>query len=214
MIHPSEALRLLHINWILLQNGLDEVILALHIFRPLRFILYLSPWYWMRHKKLPPYPVRIRHSLEELGPIFVKFGQILSTRRDLVPEQIGNELAKLQDAVPPFPGRQARRIIEQAYGRPIEEVLDEFDEVCGLENLLVVHANDSVGARGSRRDRHAHIGEGNVAMGAFSAVVNRGELAGRPLILETPKGEDEKGKAFDTINLGKLRKLERAGAGV
>ena len=51
-------------------------------------------------------------------------------------------------------------------------------------------------------------------MGAFSAVVNRGELAGRPLILETPKGEDEKGKAFDTINLGKLRKLERAGAGV
>ncbi|MCB1867560.1 MAG: ubiquinone biosynthesis regulatory protein kinase UbiB [Gammaproteobacteria bacterium] len=128
MIRPSEALRLLHINWILLQNGLDEVILALHIFRPLRFILYLSPWYWMRRKKLPAYPVRIRRSLEELGPIFIKFGQILSTRRDLVPEQIGIELAKLQDAVPPFPGVQARQIVEQAFGRPIEEVLDEFDE--------------------------------------------------------------------------------------
>ncbi len=128
MIRPTEALRLIHINWILLQNGLDEVIFALHIFRPLRFILYLSPWYWMRHKKLPPYPVRIRRSLEELGPIFIKFGQILSTRRDLVPEQIGNELAKLQDAVPPFPGKHARQIIEQAFGQPIEQVLDEFDE--------------------------------------------------------------------------------------
>ncbi|MCB1763886.1 MAG: ubiquinone biosynthesis regulatory protein kinase UbiB, partial [Gammaproteobacteria bacterium] len=106
MIRPSEAFRLIHINWILLQHGLDEVILALHFFRPLRFILYLNPWYWIRHKKLPPYPVRIRRALEELGPIFVKFGQILSTRRDLLPEQISNELARLQDAVPPFPGKQ------------------------------------------------------------------------------------------------------------
>jgi ubiquinone biosynthesis protein len=128
MIRPSEAFRLIHINWILLQNGLDEVILALHIFRPLRFILYLSPWYWIRRDKLPPYPVRIRRALEELGPIFVKFGQILSTRRDLVPAEIGEELAKLQDAVPPFPGAEARKIIERAFGKPIEEVLDEFDE--------------------------------------------------------------------------------------
>ena len=64
---------------------------------------------------------------KSLGPYSSKFGQILSTRRDLVPEQIGIELAKLQDAVPPFPGVQARQIVEQAFGRPIE-VLDEFDE--------------------------------------------------------------------------------------
>ncbi len=128
MIRPTEALRLLHINWILLRHGLDEVILVTHLFRPLRFILYLSPWYWWRRNRLPPYPVRIRLALEDLGPIFVKFGQILSTRRDLVPVEIADELALLQDAVPPFSGEEARRIIEKDWGRPIEEVLDAFDE--------------------------------------------------------------------------------------
>jgi len=128
MIRPSQALRLLYINWVLLRNGLDEVILEVHLFRPLRFMLYLSPWYWLRRNKLPAYPVRIRHALEDLGPIFVKFGQILSTRRDLVPKDIGDELAKLQDAVPPFSGARARQIVEQCWGRPIEETLDAFDE--------------------------------------------------------------------------------------
>lgn len=128
MIRPAEALRLLHINWVLLRHGLDEVILATHLFRPVRFLLYLSPFYWLRRGKLPPYPVRIRQALEDLGPIFIKFGQILSTRRDLLPADVADELAKLQDAVPPFSGQQARRIIEQAFGHPIEDVLDAFDE--------------------------------------------------------------------------------------
>jgi ubiquinone biosynthesis protein len=127
MIRPSQAWRLIHINLVLLRHGLDEVILATHLFRPLRFLLYLSPWYWFRGE-LPPYPVRIRKTLEDLGPIFVKFGQILSTRRDLLPEDLADELAKLQDRVPPFPGQQARAIIEKAWRKPIEEVLDEFDE--------------------------------------------------------------------------------------
>ncbi|WP_428606412.1 ubiquinone biosynthesis regulatory protein kinase UbiB [Sedimenticola sp.] len=128
MIRPAEALRLLHINWVLLRHGLDEVILATHLFRPVRFLLYLSPFYWLRRHKLPPYPVRMRLALEDLGPIFIKFGQILSTRRDLLPDDIADELAKLQDAVPPFSGQQARQIIEQAFGHPIEDVLDYFDE--------------------------------------------------------------------------------------
>jgi len=127
MIRPSQAWRLIHINLVLLRHGLDEVILATHLFRPLRFLLYLAPWYWFRGE-LPPYPVRIRETLEDLGPIFVKFGQILSTRRDLLPEDLADELAKLQDRVPPFPGPQARAIIEKAWRMPIEEVLDEFDE--------------------------------------------------------------------------------------
>ncbi|MET0029633.1 MAG: ubiquinone biosynthesis regulatory protein kinase UbiB [Candidatus Thiodiazotropha sp.] len=127
MIHPSQALRLIHINLVLLRHGLDEVILATHLFRPIRFLIYLSPWYWFR-KDRSSYPVRIRRSLEDLGPIFVKFGQILSTRRDLLPDDLAKELAKLQDRVPPFPGSQARAIIEKAYKRPIDEVLEEFDE--------------------------------------------------------------------------------------
>ena len=128
MIHPTEAIRLLHINWVLLRHGLDEVILATHLFRPVRFLLYLSPLYWLRRNKLPPYPVRMRQALEDLGPIFIKFGQILSTRRDLLPPEIADELARLQDAVPPFSGQKARRIIEQAFEHPIEDLLDSFDE--------------------------------------------------------------------------------------
>ncbi|MCU7795579.1 MAG: ubiquinone biosynthesis regulatory protein kinase UbiB [Candidatus Thiodiazotropha sp. (ex Myrtea spinifera)] len=127
MIHPSQALRLVHINLVLLRHGLDEVILATHLFRPIRFLIYLSPWYWFR-KDRSPYPVRIRRTLEDLGPIFVKFGQILSTRRDLLPDDLAKELAKLQDRVPPFPGDKARAIIEKAYGKPIGELLEAFDE--------------------------------------------------------------------------------------
>ncbi|MBW9267691.1 MAG: ubiquinone biosynthesis regulatory protein kinase UbiB [Candidatus Thiodiazotropha sp. (ex. Lucinisca nassula)] len=127
MIHPSQAIRLIHINLVLLRHGLDEVILATHLFRPIRFLIYLSPWFWFR-KDRSPYPVRIRRTLEDLGPIFVKFGQILSTRRDLLPDDLANELAKLQDRVPPFPGEKARTIIEKAYGRPIDELLEAFDE--------------------------------------------------------------------------------------
>jgi ubiquinone biosynthesis protein len=127
VIRPSQALRLIHINLVLLRHGLDEVILATHLFRPIRFLIYLSPWYWFRRDR-SPYPVRIRRSLEDLGPIFVKFGQILSTRRDLLPDDLAKELAKLQDRVPPFAGDKARAIIEKAYGKPIEALIEEFDE--------------------------------------------------------------------------------------
>ncbi len=141
MIRSRQALRLLHINWILLRHGLDEVILATHLFRPLRFLLYLSPWYWLRRHQLPAYPIRIRRALEDLGPIFVKFGQILSTRRDLLPDDIADELAKLQDAVPPFPGSEARAQIEAAFGHSIEKVLDNFDETpIASASVAQVHA--------------------------------------------------------------------------
>ncbi len=128
MIRFGETMRIIHINRVLLRHGLDEVILKAHLFRPLRFILYLSPWYWLRRNKLPSYPVRMRQALEDLGPIFIKFGQILSTRRDLLPREFADEFAKLQDAVPPFPGTQARAQIERAFGCPIEDLLDDFDE--------------------------------------------------------------------------------------
>jgi len=125
VIRPSQGLRLIHINWVLMRHGLDEVVLATHLFRPVRFLKYFSPWYWLREPA--SYGVRIRRTLEDLGPLFVKFGQILSTRRDLLPDDIANELARLQDRVPPFPGAQARTIIEKAYGQPVEAVLQDFD---------------------------------------------------------------------------------------
>ena len=127
MIRPAQTLRLIHINLVLLRHGLDEVILATHLFRPLRFLIYLSPWHWLR-RELPPWPVRIRGALVDLGPIFVKFGQLLSTRRDLLPVELADELATLQDQVPPFPGKTALAIVEKAFGHPIGQELDEFDE--------------------------------------------------------------------------------------
>ncbi|MGH8377383.1 MAG: ubiquinone biosynthesis regulatory protein kinase UbiB, partial [Gammaproteobacteria bacterium] len=107
MITPRQTLRLMRINFVLARHGLDEIILTAHIFRPIRFLIYLSPFYWLRRHDIPR-GERIRRALEDLGPIFVKFGQMLSTRRDLLPHDIADELAKLQDQVPPFPGREAR----------------------------------------------------------------------------------------------------------
>jgi ubiquinone biosynthesis protein len=120
--------RLLQIQRVLVRHGLDEIILATHLFRPLRFAFYLSPTTWFERRKGGSRGERIRLALEELGPIWVKFGQVLSTRRDLLPEDIADELEKLQDRVPPFPGSAARAIVERAYGRPVTEVFEQFDE--------------------------------------------------------------------------------------
>lgn len=121
----NRLIRLIQINFILARYGLDELILSLHLFRPLRFLAYLNPWNWQVNKKRLR-GERLRLALEALGPIFVKFGQALSTRRDLLPEDIANELAKLQDKVPPFPGELAKQMIEAAYGFPLEDVFHEF----------------------------------------------------------------------------------------
>ena len=120
--------RLLQIQRVLVRHGLDDIILETHLFRPLRFFFYLSPATWFERQRGGSRGERIRLALEELGPIFVKFGQALSTRRDLLPPDIADELEKLQDRVPPFPGSEARAIAERAYGRPVTEVFEQFDE--------------------------------------------------------------------------------------
>jgi ubiquinone biosynthesis protein len=126
VIKPAQGFRLIYIGWILIKHGLDELVLAMPIFRPLYFLRWLSFWRWF-HRPTGTRGERIRLSLEQLGPIFVKFGQILSTRRDLLPDDIAVELARLQDRVPPFSGEQARDIIEKAYRQPIDAVFAEFE---------------------------------------------------------------------------------------
>ncbi len=120
--------RLLQIQRVLVRHGLDEIILAAHLFRPIRFAFYLSPATWFRRSRTAPRAERLRLALEELGPIFMKFGQTLSTRRDLLPRDIADELEKLQDRVPPFSGATARALAEAAYERPLTEVFARFDE--------------------------------------------------------------------------------------
>jgi ubiquinone biosynthesis protein len=120
--------RLVQIQRVLLKHGLDDFVRATHLYRPLRFLFFLSPGIWFERKRNATRGERLRLALEELGPIFVKFGQAVSTRRDLLPIDIADELAKLQDRVPPFPGEVARRLVEAAYGKPILEVFSQFDE--------------------------------------------------------------------------------------
>ncbi len=140
MVPVRQLLRLLVIQWVLIRHGLDEVILATHLFRPIRFLLYLLPWNWFR-RRYAPRGVRIRNAMEDLGPMYVKLGQLLSTRRDLIPDDIAEELSKLQDSVPPFPGVQARQIIEATYGHPVGEVFSEFDQTpLASASIAQVHA--------------------------------------------------------------------------
>ena len=126
MIHPKVLIRLIHINWVMMFHGLDELVLKTHLFRPIRYLVYLSPHYWFKKEK-ENRGVRIRRTLEDLGPIYVKFGQALSTRKDLLPEDIANELVKLQDKVPPFDSQVAIKIIEQSLAMPIKEAFAEFN---------------------------------------------------------------------------------------
>jgi ubiquinone biosynthesis protein len=133
--------RLIEIQKVLVRHGLDEFVRATHLYRPLRFLFLLSPWTWVVRRKDAPRGERLRLALEELGPIFVKFGQALSTRRDLLPLDIADELAKLQDRVPPFDGKLARAIVETAYGRAAEQVFSTFDErPLAAASIAQVHA--------------------------------------------------------------------------
>ena len=107
-MRPRVLSRLLQIQRVLVRHRLDGIIRATHLFRPLRFAFYLSPATWFRRASDATRGERLRLALEELGPIFMKFGQMLSTRRDLLPRDIADELEKLQDRVPPFSGVEAR----------------------------------------------------------------------------------------------------------
>jgi ubiquinone biosynthesis protein len=128
MMRASQALRLLRITQVLVKHDLDRFVTALHLFRPYRYLLRLLPWRWWPRKDIPR-AVRLREALEELGPIFVKFGQMLSTRPDLLPEDIALELEKLQDRVPPFDGAVAVAMVESALGGPLDRHFAEFSRV-------------------------------------------------------------------------------------
>lgn len=90
----------------------------------------------------------------------------------------------------------------------LEETLEEFDREVGLDELKLVHLNDSVGDRGSHKDRHAHIGHGKIGDEGFAAVVNNPDLRGLPFILETPK-EELGGEKADRVNLDRVMDLRK-----
>ena len=127
MIHNiKQFARLLKISAILSRYRLDEFLEATHLYRPMRLLRVFSP---TGNKDIENMPrgARLRLALHEMGPIYVKFGQIISTRRDLVAPDIADELALLQDQVPPFPGEEAQAIVEKALGQPVSELFTSFE---------------------------------------------------------------------------------------
>src|SRR5512140_2721299 len=129
--------RLLRILGVGLRFGLEEFFLGHERVRALRAPVK-ALLFWRRLTQ--PRAVRLRLALETLGPIFVKFGQVLSTRRDLLPPDIADELAQLQDNVPPFPGAQSVALVERAFGRPLADVFASFDtEPVASASIAQVH---------------------------------------------------------------------------
>lgn len=139
MIRPAQVLRLLRINYILMKHGLDDLVFEVHLFRPFRFIIFLMPWNWLPRKRAPR-GERLRQALEDLGPVFIKLGQMLSTRRDLLPDDIALELAKLQDNVPAFPAEQSKAIIEASLKCEVSDAFLRFDnEPFASASIAQVH---------------------------------------------------------------------------
>ena len=138
------------IVWIVLRYGLDELVLS----------SFQKPWLQVLARMVSvgrnlraPRGQRLREALERLGPIFVKFGQVLSTRRDLMPLDIADELARLQDRVPPFSSDVAVAIIERAFGKPVGQIFASFErEPVASASIAQVHFAKLVDRVGKERD--------------------------------------------------------------
>lgn len=132
--------RLFRIAWVFCKYRLDLFIGLAELPAPLKVLFVLAPWHLFPQPKVNRGD-RLRLALEELGPIFVKFGQILSTRRDLLPDDMAESLRHLQDRVPPFPGDVAQTIIETSLGRPVSTLFAEFEQTpMASASVAQVHA--------------------------------------------------------------------------
>ena len=143
--------RLARIATVALKHGLDEFVLGHERTRALRPIVKTA-LFW--RDLSAPRAVRLRRALEDLGPIFVKFGQMLSTRRDLLPPDIADELAKLQDRVPPFASGQVIATLTRIYGKPLDQVFKSFDPTpvasASIAQVHFAELPDGIGALSGR----------------------------------------------------------------
>jgi ubiquinone biosynthesis protein len=177
------ALRLLAIQRTLIKHGLEEFVWATHLFRPIGWLRRLIP----RRARRDDLGVRVRRCLEDLGPIFVKFGQAVSTRRDLLPPDIADELAKLQDRVPPFPGELAVAAVERALGGSVDDVYAQFDrEPLAAASIAQVHAaqlksGESVVVKVLRPGVHARVARDVELLYALAGLAQRYSADGRRL---------------------------------
>lgn len=136
---PAELRRLYRITQVFLSYGLDELLPSIRLTLPLRVARRAIFWIRPQHEE-KPLGMRLRLALQELGPVWIKFGQMLSTRRDLFPPHIADQLALLQDQVAPFDGELARSQIEAALGVPLETLFDDFNpQALASASIAQVH---------------------------------------------------------------------------
>lgn len=132
--------RLFRIAWVFCRYRLDMFLPLAELPPALKVFFFLAPWHLFPKSDLSRGD-RLRLALEELGPVFVKFGQILSTRRDLLPDDMAESLKLLQDRVPAFPSDTARTIIETSLGAPVTELFKEFSpDPMASASVAQVHA--------------------------------------------------------------------------
>lgn len=135
----KNTLRLLKIQWVLWRYGIDEIVLQTPWLNQWHLLATLNPWNWHKQRGMTR-GIRLQQALIALGPIFVKFGQVLSTRRDILPDDIAETLACLQDQVPPFASEQAKAIIEEVYGQSLNTLFKSFDsEPLASASIAQVH---------------------------------------------------------------------------
>ena len=179
--------RLVQIQRITTEYGLQEFFAGSRLERRLAWLRFVSPWTWFVRRQPGSRAERLRLALETLGPIFIKFGQALSTRRDLLPPDLADELAKLQDRVPPFPVDEARQRIEAALGAPVSELFAEFEtEPLGAASLAQVHGavlktGEAVVVKVLRPGMRERIVQDLELMYAVASIVATGSDDGRRL---------------------------------
>lgn len=133
-------MRLLRIFWVIARYRLDLLLPRHRLPTRMRLLMLLLP-FWLFPKRDLPRAIRLREALETLGPIYIKFGQMLSTRRDLLSPDFSVELKKLQDQVPPFPNDVARRVVEESLGAPLDRLFAHFEtSPLASASIAQVHA--------------------------------------------------------------------------
>jgi ubiquinone biosynthesis protein len=208
-------LRLLRICLTAARFGLDEFFLGHERVRLVR-VTVRALFFWRDLSR--PRGERLRLALESLGPIFVKFGQMLSTRRDMIPPDIADELTKLQDRVPPIPGDQALAVIKQAYGRDAAEVFAEFDNTpVASASVAQVHkarltSGEAVAVKVLRPGIQTVIGHDVQLLHALAGLIERlwwdgKRLKPREVVAEFAKHlDDELDLVREAANCSQLRR--------
>lgn len=200
--------RFFDISRTLIRYRLDSLVLSTPFLKSVRWLVYFIPWHYFPIKKYSE-GERIRLAFEQLGPIFVKFGQTLSTRRDLLPEDIGRELAKLQDSCQPFSGQAAKSMIEKALGDSTKNLFKRFDEQplasasIAQVHTALTHDDEEVVVKVLRPKVEAKIKQDIRLMYFFARLINKHSISKKVRPVEIVK-------EFEDIILYELNLMNEA----